>query len=111
MKLSIVVPVYNEEASIPLFYKEIRGGALDTLKDVVTEIVFVNDGSTDKTEALINELAQKDSLVQALSFTRNFGKEAALCCGLDFATGDVVVPIDVDLQDPISVIPLNSQNV
>lgn len=72
-------------------------------KDV--EIVFVNDGSSDKTESIISELAAKDPLVRALSFTRNFGKEPALMCGLEHCVGDCAIPIDVDLQDPIDVIP------
>ncbi|EDB1021209.1 glycosyltransferase, partial [Salmonella enterica] len=69
------------------------------------EIVFVNDGSHDATESIISALAVADPLVVPISFTRNFGKEPALFAGLDHATGDVVIPIDVDLQDPIEVIP------
>ncbi len=104
MKISLVVPVFNEEKAIPIFYSAVRaeGNALDS---VDVEIVFVNDGSTDSTEEIINSLSETDSLVQAISFTRNFGKEAALFAGLEHATGDAVVPIDVDLQDPIEVIP------
>lgn len=104
MKLSLVVPVYNEEEMIPVFYNEIKKS--EALKSYTLEIIFINDGSRDGTEALINRLAQADPSVVALSFMRNFGKEAALFCGLEHATGDVVVPIDVDLQDPIEVIPL-----
>lgn len=69
------------------------------------EIVFINDGSSDQTEELINNLAEQDPLVIPLSFTRNFGKEAALMCGLEHCNGDCAIPIDVDLQDPIEVIP------
>lgn len=69
------------------------------------EIVFINDGSKDATESIINELAVADPLVVSLSFTRNFGKEPALFAGLDHATGEAIIPIDVDLQDPIEVIP------
>lgn len=69
------------------------------------EIVFINDGSKDATESIINALAVSDPLVVPLSFTRNFGKEPALFAGLDHATGDAIIPIDVDLQDPIEVIP------
>ena len=75
------------------------------MKPYEVEIVFINDGSKDSTEALINVLAVSDHLVMPLSFTRNFGKESALFAGLDHATGDAVIPIDVDLQDPIEVIP------
>lgn len=103
MKLSLVVPVYNEEEAIPLFYDAVRHD--EALSAYTVEIVFINDGSTDGTEPIIDTLAGKDDLVVPLSFTRNFGKEAALMAGLSHATGDVVIPIDVDLQDPIYVIP------
>jgi len=101
MKISLVVPVFNEEDALPIFYQEVRREL--TAHEI--EIVFINDGSKDGTEAIINALAVSDPLVKALSFTRNFGKEPALFAGLEHATGDAVVPIDVDLQDPINVIP------
>lgn len=101
MKISLVVPVFNEEDAIPIFYQAVRS----ELAQYEVEIVFVNDGSTDGTEAIINALAVSDQLVKPISFTRNFGKEPALFAGLEHATGDAVIPIDVDLQDPISVIP------
>ncbi|MGQ7114197.1 glycosyltransferase, partial [Escherichia sp. TWPC-MK] len=69
------------------------------------EMVFINDGSKDATESIINALAVADPLVVPVSFTRNFGKEPALFAGLDHATGEAIIPIDVDLQDPIEVIP------
>lgn len=103
MKISLVVPVYNEEEAIPLFYNSIRKA--EFLKDYIIEIIFINDGSSDQTEVLIEALETADPLVKALSFTRNFGKEPALFAGLEHATGDAVIPIDVDLQDPIEVIP------
>ncbi|EFD0768710.1 glycosyltransferase family 2 protein [Escherichia coli] len=103
MKISLVVPVFNEEATIPIFYKTVR--EFEGLKDHEVEIVFINDGSSDSTESIINALAVSDKLVVPLSFTRNFGKEPALFAGLDNATGEAVIPIDVDLQDPIDVIP------
>ncbi|XHA14732.1 glycosyltransferase family 2 protein [Citrobacter farmeri] len=103
MKISLVVPVYNEEATIPIFYKTVR--EFEGLKQYDVEIIFINDGSKDATESIINALAVSDSLVTPLSFTRNFGKEPALFAGLEHATGDAVIPIDVDLQDPIEVIP------
>lgn len=103
MKISLVVPVFNEEDAIPIFYKTVR--EFEELKPYDVEIVFINDGSKDATESLINVLAASDPLVIPLSFTRNFGKEPALFAGLDHATGDAVIPIDVDLQDPIEVIP------
>lgn len=103
MKISLVVPVFNEEDTVPIFYKAVR--EFEGLRKHDVEIVFINDGSIDATESIINTLAMSDKLVVLLSFTRNFGKEPALFAGLDHATGDAVIPIDVDLQDPIEVIP------
>ena len=103
MKISLIIPVYNEEAAIPIFYNAIKDA--DFLKNYDIEMVFINDGSRDQTENLINMLEKSDSSVKALSFTRNFGKEPALFAGLEHATGDAVIPIDVDLQDPIEIIP------
>ncbi|WP_336654454.1 glycosyltransferase family 2 protein [Leclercia adecarboxylata] len=104
MKISLVVPVFNEEDTIPIFYKTVR--EFEWLQQHKVEIVFINDGSEDATESIINALAIADPLVVPLSFTRNFGKEPALFAGLEHTSGDVVIPIDVDLQDPIEVIPL-----
>lgn len=102
--VSLVVPVFNEEKAIPIFLTEIsKNQQLATYR---LEIVFVNDGSSDQTEQLISELARQDERVIAINFSRNFGKEAALLAGLFQSTGDVVIPLDVDLQDPIEVIPL-----
>lgn len=103
MKISLVVPVFNEEDAILIFYKNVR--EFEELKKHDVEIVFINDGSKDATESMINALAISDKLVVPVSFTRNFGKEPAICAGLDYATGEAVIPIDVDLQDPIDVIP------
>lgn len=108
MKISLVVPVFNEEDTIPIFYKAVR--EYEPLNEYEVEIVFINDGSKDSTENIINALAISDELVKPLSFTRNFGKEPALFAGLDHATGDAVIPIDVDLQDPIEVIPQLIEN-
>lgn len=104
MKISLVVPVYDEELAIPIFYKTVRDCL--RLRQFETEIIFINDGSHDNTELIINELSKQDPLVKALSFTRNFGKEPALFAGLEHASGDAIIPIDVDLQDPIEVIPV-----
>ena len=104
MKISLVVPVFNEEDAIPIFYKNVR--EFEELKKHDVEIVFINDGSKDATESIINALAISDKLVVPVSFTRNFGKEPAICAGLDYSTGEAVIPIDVDLQDPIDVIPV-----
>lgn len=101
MKISLVVPVFNEEEAIPIFYQTVR----QSLTKYDVEIVFINDGSKDGTEKIIDTLSLSDPLVVAVSFTRNFGKEPALFAGLEHATGDAIIPIDVDLQDPIEVIP------
>lgn len=103
MKISLVVPVFNEEEAIPIFYKAVREN--EELKKYDVEIIFINDGSKDSTENIINALSLADEKITALSFTRNFGKEPALFAGLDHATGEAIIPIDVDLQDPIEVIP------
>ncbi len=104
MKISLVIPVYNEEATIPIFYKTVREHEI--LKNYDLEIIFVNDGSEDNTDDIIQALAIADLNVKLISFTRNFGKEAALFAGLEFSSGDAIIPMDVDLQDPIEVIPL-----
>ncbi|MEA9391071.1 glycosyltransferase family 2 protein [Acerihabitans sp. TG2] len=103
MKLSLVVPVFNEAETLPLFYKAVR--EFEPLQQYDVEIVFINDGSRDKTGEIATALAIADNRVIVLDFTRNFGKEPALFAGLQYATGDVIIPIDVDLQDPIDVIP------
>lgn len=104
MLISLVVPVFNEESTIPLFLSEIKNNGL--LTDYSLEIIFVNDGSTDNTEQIITAEAMKDSTIVAVNFSRNFGKESALLAGIFQSTGDAVIPIDVDLQDPIDVIPV-----
>ena len=103
MKISLVVPVYNEEDAIPVFYRTVRG--YQALSDYDIEIIFINDGSRDKTAEIIQTLEDQDPLVTVVNFSRNFGKEPALFAGLEYATGDAVIPIDVDLQDPIEVVP------
>lgn len=98
-KISIVVPCYNEEESLPLFYEEITKIAKQM--DYVTfELLFVNDGSKDKTLEKLRDLARMDERVRYISFSRNFGKEAAMYAGLKEATGDYVAVMDADLQDP-----------
>ena len=97
-KISLVVPCYNEEEVINLFYMEIQKVQKD-FKDVGFEIIFVNDGSSDKTLNLIRKLAKNDD-VRYISFSRNFGKEAAMYAGLEASTGDYVAIMDADLQDP-----------
>lgn len=101
MKISFIAPVFNEEDNIPIFYEKIRNEQY--LKKFEVEIVFINDGSNDQTEYILNNISNKDSLVTSIHFFRNFGKEAALLAGLNYASGDAFIPIDVDLQDPIEV--------
>ncbi|RON16926.1 glycosyltransferase family 2 protein [Pseudomonas frederiksbergensis] len=103
MKVSLIVPVFNEEQAIHLFYQAVRREL--KLDPCEVEIVFINDGSTDQTAEQAKALAQVDEQVLLINFSRNFGKEPALFAGLEYATGDAVIPMDVDLQDPISVIP------
>ncbi|CAM8541347.1 glycosyltransferase family 2 protein [Klebsiella pneumoniae] len=103
MKISLVVPVFNEEDAISFFYSAVRNK--DFLKQYEIEIVFVDDGSTDFTAQLMKDMQEGDPLVRNVFFTRNFGKEAALFAGIESATGDAIIPIDVDLQDPLEVIP------
>ena len=98
MTISIIVPCFNEEESLPLFYAE-----MEKIKSQINdrfEYIFVNDGSKDRTLAILRELSQKNNSVRYLSFSRNFGKEAALYAGLKQATADFVTVMDADLQDP-----------
>ena len=97
-KISLVVPCYNEEEVIELFYKEIHKVKKD-FDNVLFEIIFVNDGSSDNTLKLMRELSKNDD-VRYISFSRNFGKEAAMYAGLEASTGDYVAIMDADLQDP-----------
>ena len=103
-KISIVVPMYNEQESLGILYKELNR-VTDTLPEYEFEYLFVNDGSSDATLAEIRQLAEKDKRVRYVSFSRNFGKEAALYAGLKNATGDYVATMDADLQDPPAMLP------
>lgn len=102
-KVSIIVPCYNEEESIPLFYKEIK--KVFSKINYKLELIFVEDGSKDKTLELIRELSKKDKEANYISLSRNFGKEAAMWAGLKHSTGDYVTVMDCDLQDPPTLIP------
>ncbi|MEZ1315556.1 glycosyltransferase family 2 protein [Pseudomonas fluorescens] len=103
MNISLIVPVYNEELAIQGFYQAVRNEP--SLSAYRIEIVFINDGSSDSTAALAQAIALHDSDVVLINFSRNFGKEPALFAGLEYASGDAIIPMDVDLQDPINVIP------
>ena len=98
MTLSVVVPCFNEEESIPLFYEEMERVRISMGEEF--EYIFINDGSADKTLDVLRELNLLNPYAHYLSFSRNFGKEAALYAGLQHATGDYVTVMDVDLQDP-----------
>lgn len=99
--LSIVVPCFNEEDSVEIFLKEVQ----KSLKNYNFEIIYVNDGSTDNTLFNIKKLANNNFNIKYISFSRNFGKESALYAGLNNAKGDLICVMDVDLQDPPSLLP------
>lgn len=104
--LSIVVPCYNEEENIADFYEElIKNESFFREKEVVLDVLFVDDGSKDRTVAEIKKLREKDERVRMVSFSRNFGKEAAMFAGLEKSKGDYTVIMDVDLQDPPALLP------
>jgi len=102
--VSIIAPCLNEEDAIPYFYDEIIR-VFNQLKNLNLEILFIDDGSTDNTLEVLKEYNKKDKHVRFISFSRNFGKEAAIFAGLENARGDYVVTIDVDLQDPPALLP------
>ena len=99
--ISIVVPMYNEQESLQILYRELNR----VTREMGDYDLFVNDGSKDATLQKIRELAAEDERVHYLSFSRNFGKEAALLAGLSYAKGDYVTTMDADLQDPPSLLP------
>lgn len=103
-KISIVVPCYNEEEAIPKYYEE-TNKVLLSMKNVEFEYLFVDDGSTDNTMLELKKIAKEDKRAHYISFSRNFGKEAAMYAGFENATGDFVVIMDADLQDPPELIP------
>lgn len=103
-KISVIVSCYNEEESLPLFYKEMNK-VMEEMANNEFELVFVNDGSSDKTLDVIKSLREKDTRIRYVSFSRNFGKEAAMLAGLDYATGDYITLMDADLQDPPRLLP------
>ena len=102
-KLSVIAAVYNEEASVGLFYEALVQ-AMDRCSWAL-ELIFVDDGSTDNSLAIMKQLAQTDSRVGIISFSRNFGHEAAMAAGIDYAQGDAVLCMDADLQHPPAYIP------
>ena len=105
-KLAIVVPCYNEEAAIPIFYEETKKCLKQIVGKIIeqAEFIFVDDGSSDDTLSVLRKLSVQDESVHYISFSRNFGKEAALYAGLNKACGNYIAVLDVDLQDPPSLI-------
>lgn len=101
--ISIIVPCFNEEEALPIFYNEITKVA-DSMKQVDFEFMFIDDGSHDKTLSILKDLNKKDKRVHFRSFSRNFGKEAGMLAGLEKVKGDYVTFMDVDLQDPPTMI-------
>ena len=99
-KISVIVPCYNEQDALPLFYEEMEKVRKNDFEDIQFEYIFVNDGSKDETLQEMKALSKKDEKVRYISFSRNFGKEAAMFAGLEAATGDYVTLMDADLQDP-----------
>jgi glycosyltransferase involved in cell wall biosynthesis len=103
--LSVVVPIYFEEKVVPEFYLRIKKVLLDLQPKIDHEIVFIDDGSRDRSLELLKGLSQKDRTIRIISFSRNFGHQFAITAGMDHASGDAVVIIDGDLQDPPEIIP------
>lgn len=103
-KISIIVPCYNEEDVLKMFYTELMQVINDLKSNYLYEIIFINDGSKDKTLNILKELRKENNNIKIISFTRNFGKEAAIYAGLSNSVGDLVVLIDADLQHPPKVI-------
>ncbi|WP_297479749.1 glycosyltransferase [uncultured Photobacterium sp.] len=101
-RLSLIVPVYNEEVAIEPFLNAIND-KLSSIRSHI-DIVFINDGSKDNTQRVIDKIIEQDSSISLINFARNFGKEAAMTAGLDYVQGDAAVIMDVDLQDPPEVI-------
>lgn len=103
--ITLVVPAYNEEAVLELFYNETSKVMAKELSDVSFEYLFIDDGSSDRTMKVIKSLVERDEKVKFVSFSRNFGKEAAIYAGLKYANGKNVVVMDADLQDPPALLP------
>ncbi|MGN0402310.1 MAG: glycosyltransferase family 2 protein [Acetatifactor sp.] len=104
--LSVIVPCYNEEENIPYFYEELMKQETALAEQELTmEILYIDDGSTDRTVEEVKKLREKDERVHLVSFSRNFGKEAAMYAGLEHSKGDFIVLMDADLQDPPSLLP------
>lgn len=102
--ITIIVPAYNEEEALPYFFDRIKN-VVDDIKNYNFEILFINDGSKDKTLEIIKKYKEKENRISYVNLSRNFGKEVAMIAGLDYAKGDAIVFMDADLQDPPELIP------
>lgn len=103
-KISVIIPAYNEEESLPIL-KQRMEKLMNSMENYEFEILFINDGSKDNTINIIKEMREEDNRINYVDFSRNFGKEIAMIAGLDYATGDCVIFMDADLQDPPELIP------
>lgn len=103
-KITILIPAYNEQEALPFLYERVSK-IMNEMNNYEFELLFVNDGSKDNTIKEIKELREKDNRISYVDFSRNFGKEIAMIAGLDYATGDCVIIMDADLQDPPELIP------
>lgn len=103
-KISLIVPCYNEEESLPYFYEEFSKLSRQ-LSFYKFEVIFINDGSKDHTLQILKEFAAQDNRIKYISFSKNFGKEAAIYAGFEHSTGDYIAMLDADLQDPPALIP------
>ncbi|MQY58062.1 MAG: glycosyltransferase, partial [Clostridia bacterium] len=101
--MSVVIPVFNEEENVKLFYPKLKQ-TLDGLKKDY-EIIFIDDGSTDKTPAFLHRICQENRKVKVVVFRRNFGQTAAISAGFDYAEGEIIVTLDADLQNDPKDIP------
>src|SRR5260221_10353583 len=104
-KLSVVCPAFQEEEVLPFFHQELAATVDRLAGNYDVEVLYIDDGSLDRTLDVIKELARNDARVRYLSFSRNFGHQAALTAGLEYAAGDVVITMDSDLQRPPALIP------
>jgi glycosyltransferase involved in cell wall biosynthesis len=102
--ISVTIPIYNEEGNIPTLYEKVTSALREISRP--WELIFVNDGSNDTSEELLDEIAEKDPQVKVIHFRRNFGQTAAMMAGFNYATGDIIIPLDGDLQNEPADIPL-----
>ena len=103
-KITVIIPCFNEEEALPFYYDEMKK-IMEQMEEVRFELIFVDDGSSDRSLSIMKDLNRKDKRCKYLSFSRNFGKEAAIYAGLKHAEGDYIAVMDADLQDPPELLP------